>query len=99
MHHAVRSHENPALDTALVITEDFKHEYPSFAKVVGFERMKQLRKPCIVCGREIQWCKKWQDNWNQVKYCSRGCRNRGLRDIDIGLEKVILDLYLKAPFA
>jgi hypothetical protein len=54
--------------------------------------MKQLGKPCIVCGREIQWRKKWQDNWNQVKYCSRACRNGGLRDIDIKLEKMIMDL-------
>ena len=54
--------------------------------------MKQLSKNCIVCGREIQWRKKWQNNWKQVKYCSRACRNRGLRDIDIMLEKVIMDL-------
>jgi hypothetical protein len=54
--------------------------------------MKQLSKTCVVCGREIQWRKKWQNNWNQVKYCSRACRNRGLRDIDKKLEKVIIHL-------
>jgi len=59
---------------------------------MGLERMKQLSKNCIVCGREMQWRKKWQNNWSQVKYCSRACRNLGLRDIDITLEKVIMDL-------
>ena len=54
--------------------------------------MKQLSKNCIACGREVQWRKKWQNNWSQVKYCSRACRNHGLRDNDIILEKVILDL-------
>ncbi|MBW2438307.1 MAG: DUF2256 and DUF3253 domain-containing protein, partial [Deltaproteobacteria bacterium] len=54
--------------------------------------MKQLSKTCIACGREIQSRKKWQNNWNQVKYCSRACRNSGIRDIDIMLEKVIMDL-------
>jgi hypothetical protein len=56
--------------------------------------MKQLSKPCIVCGREFQWRKKWQDNWNQVEYCSRACRTRGLSDTDRILEKVIMDLLL-----
>jgi hypothetical protein len=54
--------------------------------------MSQLSKNCTVCGREIQWRKKWQNNWSQVKYCSRACRNHGLRDIDVILEKVIMDL-------
>ncbi len=54
--------------------------------------MKQLSKNCIVCGREIQWRKKWKNNWSQVKYCSRACRNHGLRDIDIMLEKIIMDI-------
>ena len=54
--------------------------------------MNRLGKICIVCGCEIQWRKKWQDNWQRVKYCSRACRKAGLRDIDIKLETVIMDL-------
>ena len=49
-------------------------------------------KTCIVCGREIQWRKKWQDNWHQIKYCSRACCKAGLTDVDINLEKVIVRL-------
>ena len=54
--------------------------------------MNGLNKPCIVCGREIQCRKKWKENWQQVKYCSQACRKSGLRDTDINLEKIIMDL-------
>ena len=54
--------------------------------------MTHLKKTCMVCGREFQWRKKWQNNWHQVKYCSRACRKAGLTDIDIKLEKVIMDI-------
>jgi hypothetical protein len=54
--------------------------------------MKPLPKTCVVCGREIQWRKKWQDVWNQVKYCSRACRKTGLTEMDLKLEQAILHL-------
>ena len=75
-------------------SHDFSEDYQywSSAQVAEFERMKQPTKNCVVCGREIQWRKKWRDNWNRVKYCSRACRDHGLRDMDIMLEKVIMDL-------
>jgi hypothetical protein len=31
-------------------------------------------KPCSVCGRPMSWRKKWEKNWEQVKYCSDACR-------------------------
>jgi len=58
--------------------------------------MKQLTKICMVCGREFQWRKKWQDSWHQVKYCSRACRKAGITDTDIKLEKVILEILHSA---
>ena len=54
--------------------------------------MNRPNKTCTVCGREIQWRKKWRDCWHQVKYCSRACRKAGLRDVDIRLEEVIMGL-------
>jgi hypothetical protein len=38
-----------------------------------------MRKPleskiCIVCGRPMNWRKKWAKNWAEVKYCSDACR-------------------------
>ena len=32
-------------------------------------------KSCAVCGREIEWRKKWEKNWADVKYCSDRCRS------------------------
>lgn len=33
-------------------------------------------KVCIVCGRPFAWRKKWEKVWDEVKYCSDGCRAR-----------------------
>ena len=58
--------------------------------------MSGLKKICMVCGREFQWRKKWQNSWHQVKYCSRACRKAGLTDTDIQLEKVIMEILHSA---
>lgn len=35
-------------------------------------------KTCPVCGFSFDWRKKWEDCWDDVKYCSERCRrNRG----------------------
>lgn len=49
-------------------------------------------KPCTVCGRDIQWRKKWERDWENVKYCSSACRRRGLTETDDQLEAAILTL-------
>ncbi len=51
-------------------------------------------KTCVVCGREITWRKKWERSWDEVRYCSDGCRRRaksktGAGD-DAALEATIL---------
>ncbi|MEZ0166890.1 DUF3253 domain-containing protein [Kineococcus sp. LSe6-4] len=33
-------------------------------------------KDCAVCGRTITWRKKWERDWDGVKYCSDACRRR-----------------------
>ncbi|MFP2905022.1 DUF3253 domain-containing protein [Pyxidicoccus sp. 3LFB2] len=50
-------------------------------------------KSCAVCGRTITWRKKWERDWDSVRYCSDRCRGRkaGLRDKDV-LAQAILDL-------
>ncbi|MCS4433637.1 DUF2256 domain-containing protein [Aquiflexum gelatinilyticum] len=30
-------------------------------------------KTCPVCNRPFTWRKKWQKNWENVKYCSKKC--------------------------
>jgi hypothetical protein len=31
-------------------------------------------KKCLVCGLPFIWRKKWEKNWEEVKYCSDRCR-------------------------
>jgi hypothetical protein len=49
-------------------------------------------KACAVCGRRITWRKAWARDWEQVRYCSAGCRRRGLIASDGDLEAAIRDL-------
>ena len=44
-------------------------------------------KTCAVCGRTITWRKKWERDWDQVRYCSQTCRSRGVTDTDRALEQ------------
>ena len=54
--------------------------------------MSQPDKICVVCGRRIEWRKKWERDWDSVRYCSKVCRRRKLSDRDRELESVILTL-------
>lgn len=31
-------------------------------------------KTCLCCGLPFAWRKKWERDWDQVKYCSERCR-------------------------
>ena len=45
------------------------------AKGEGFRNPHGLpTKICPVCGRPFTWRKKWARDWDQVVYCSEGCR-------------------------
>ncbi|MEZ5443477.1 MAG: DUF2256 domain-containing protein [Lysobacterales bacterium] len=37
-------------------------------------RPPRPEKTCIVCGRPMQWRKRWAKVWAQVRYCSDACR-------------------------
>lgn len=40
---------------------------------------KKLHLPtkiCIVCQLPFSWRKKWEKNWEEVKYCSDRCRSK-----------------------
>ena len=41
-------------------------------------------KLCVQCGLPFAWRKKWERDWNAVKYCSERCRRAsgsgGVRD-------------------
>ncbi len=49
-------------------------------------------KTCASCGRRVEWRKKWADDWDEVRYCSTGCRRHGVTDVDRRLERSILAL-------
>lgn len=49
-------------------------------------------KPCAICGRTIEWRRKWERNWDEVRYCSDACRRMRLTDSDHDLEAAISDL-------
>jgi hypothetical protein len=34
------------------------------------------QKICIICERPFSWRKKWEKNWEEVKYCSDLCRGK-----------------------
>jgi hypothetical protein len=52
----------------------------------------QAPKTCVACGRAIEWRKKWERNWESVRFCSSACRQRGVRKIDQALESAITTL-------
>lgn len=31
-------------------------------------------KTCLVCSKPFSWRKKWERDWEHVKYCSERCR-------------------------
>lgn len=43
--------------------------------MINFESIEgSAMKICEACGREIEPRKKWEKNWEQIKYCSERCR-------------------------
>ena len=53
-------------------------------------------KPCAVCGRTITWRKKWERDWESVRYCSQACRRGGLDDTDRALERTMREQLERA---
>ncbi|KQU58221.1 hypothetical protein ASG84_16440 [Rhodococcus sp. Leaf278] len=49
-------------------------------------------KVCASCGRRIEWRKKWEKNWDDIKYCSDACRRHKVSTTDKELEDKIRDL-------
>ena len=46
-------------------------------------------RTCLSCGRTITWRKKWERDWDEVRYCSASCRRRKVTGIDVQLEEAI----------
>lgn len=52
-------------------------------------------KTCATCGRRIEWRKKWERCWDEVKYCSDVCRRHKPSDAERTMEEVIVNLLSK----
>jgi hypothetical protein len=42
----------------------------------GVKKENLPQKQCVVCGRPFAWRKKWERDWEHVKYCSKACREK-----------------------
>ncbi len=49
-------------------------------------------KICKTCGRAFAWRKKWEQDWDVVKYCSDACRGHKPGATGNALEAAILSL-------
>ena len=49
-------------------------------------------KYCVSCGRSIEPRRRWREQWDQLRFCSRYCRKRGVNATDLRLERAILEL-------
>jgi hypothetical protein len=72
--------------------KNFKLEGRNEAGFKGSGQMNRRSKMCVVCGREMQWRKKWKNTWDRVKYCSDACRKNRLSEIEKQIERTIMDL-------
>jgi hypothetical protein len=49
-------------------------------------------KLCKRCGRAFSWRKKWERDWDTIRYCSDACRGEKSASADSELEAAILNL-------
>lgn len=42
----------------------------------GVKKQHLPSKICPVCERSFTWRKKWEKDWENVKYCSEKCRRQ-----------------------
>jgi hypothetical protein len=41
---------------------------------MAHKKINLPQKTCLVCNLSFSWRKKWEKNWDEVKYCSEKCR-------------------------
>lgn len=43
----------------------------------GVKKSDLPTKRCAACGRPFSWRKKWERDWDRVRFCSQACRRKG----------------------
>ena len=76
-----------SIDAPFFVSRPFTSAPSPFA----FKMPERPTKLCQTCGRLIEWRKKWERDWDGVKYCSAACR-RGVGETDAALERAITEL-------
>lgn len=44
----------------------------------GVKKADLPTKICAACARPFAWRKKWERDWENVRYCSDACRSKGI---------------------
>ncbi len=52
-------------------------------------------KICKTCGRTFMWQKRWEKDWDVVKYCSDACRGYKPGEMDAALESAMMELLVE----
>lgn len=47
----------------------------------GVKKQNLPEKICQVCERPFSWRKKWDKDWDNVKYCSEKCRKQKVKQV------------------
>ncbi|HDZ03747.1 DUF2256 domain-containing protein [Maribacter sp.] len=47
---------------------------------MAHKKVNLAAKICITCKKPFSWRKKWERNWDEVKYCSERCRRNKLKN-------------------
>jgi hypothetical protein len=49
-------------------------------------------KICATCGRPFSWRKKWERNWDEIRYCSSACRGKKKRHAHGDLAELLMQM-------
>jgi len=52
------------------------HERICYQGMKGVKKEHLPEKICKACGRPFSWRKKWERCWDEVQYCSEGCKKQ-----------------------
>jgi len=64
------NHSRAANDRSLAAL----HHRSAAIAMKGVKKQHLPTKTCATCGRPFVWRKKWERDWEQVRYCSDRCR-------------------------
>jgi hypothetical protein len=50
-----------------------------YGNMKGVKKQNLPEKICKTCGRPFSWRKKWERCWDEVQYCSEGCKKHKIK--------------------